>query len=97
MTILTRVCSIVQLSICLLIRWLAGNSHKLSEYNWSVRSMGYVLDLLENALKRMIDNYNKILDDNFMMSIFDEICNEVPPFAEYIKHIYEKNDSSCCR
>lgn len=37
----------------------------------------------------MIANNNKTLDDNFMMSIFDKIGNDVSLFTDYIKHMYE--------
>ena len=47
MGVLARVCSIIHLAICLPIRWLVGNSHTLSYYNWSVSSMGQVIDALE--------------------------------------------------
>ena len=89
MTALARVCSIVHLSICLPIRWLAGNLHKLSNYNWSVRSMGRVVDLLETALESIENNGNLILDEAFMMGIFDELLHMLPPFAEYLEHIYK--------
>ena len=60
MTALARLCSIVHLSICLPLRWLAGNSHKLERYNWSVRSMGHAVDCLEDALVLMKKNTKKL-------------------------------------
>ena len=51
MIALSRVCSIAHLSVCLSLRWLAEDSHKLAKNNWSVRSMGQCIDILENALK----------------------------------------------
>ena len=51
MIALARVCAIIHLSICLPTRWLAGNSHKLAEYNWSVRSMGRIVDMLDISLE----------------------------------------------
>ena len=66
---LTRVCSIIHLSICLPIRWLAGNSHKLMEYDWSVRSMGKVIDMLEMILVSIVDNGASIVNEELMMGI----------------------------
>ena len=51
--------------------------------------MRRVLDLLECALIGITANSSNILDKPFMMSIFS-IGNEIPLFAEYINHVYEK-------
>ena len=32
--------SIIHVSVVISFRWLSGNTHKLSEYNWGARSMG---------------------------------------------------------
>ena len=79
MTALARVCSIIHLSVCLPTRWLAGNTHKLAEYKWSVYSMGRVIDLLEKAMKSIENNGQLILDETFMMNIFNELVIELPP------------------
>ena len=50
---LSRVCSIVHLAICLPVRWLAANSHLLAKYNWSIKPMGSIVDILESALEKM--------------------------------------------
>ena len=50
MTALARVCAIIYLSVCVPTRWLAGNTHKLAQYNWSVYSMGRMVDLLESGM-----------------------------------------------
>ena len=46
MTVLARLCDIIHITICLPTRWLAGNCHILDYYNWSVRSMGRIVDKL---------------------------------------------------
>ena len=51
---LSRVCSIVHLAICFPVRWLVGNSHLLEKYDWSIRSMGRVVDILESALEKVV-------------------------------------------
>ena len=43
--------SIIRITICLMIRWLAGNFHNISYYNWSVCSMGIMVEELETELK----------------------------------------------
>ena len=84
-----RVCSIVHLCICLPMRWLAGNSHLLSEYGWSVRSNGRAIDLLEKALEAIEADGYIFLDEEFMFGIFWELMEELPPFKDYLTHMYE--------
>ena len=93
MTALERVCSIVHLSVCLPTRWLAGNTHKLAEYNWSVYSMGRVIDLLEKAMESIENNGQLILDETFMMNIFNELVIELPPLSNYLTYLYNKKTS----
>ena len=70
MIAMTRVYAIFHLGISLPMRWLAGNTHRLQNSNWSIRSMGIAIDLLEEALISIADDGNKMLEDEFMMSIF---------------------------
>ena len=70
MVALSRVCSIIHLSVCLPIRWLSGNTHELMRYDWSVRSMGICIDILEKAIEKICEDGAYILDDAFMMGIF---------------------------
>ena len=53
--------------------------------------MGRVIDLLEKTLKSMIANSNIILDETFMMGVFDDIVNQLPLFKDYLKHMYQIN------
>ena len=85
---LARVCSIIHLYIYLPTRWLAGNCHKLGNHNWSVRSMGIMVDILEQSLMTLENNGEYILDEVFMMGILQELYIKLPPFAEYLKHMY---------
>ena len=94
MTALARVCTIIHLSICLPTRWLAGNSHKLSDYDWSVRSMGQMIDLLEKALEEIEKDGTLIVNESFMMVIFNELIEKLPPFKEYIRHMYKSKKTS---
>lgn len=47
MIALVRLLSILHISVCMPVRWLAGKSHELKEHNWGPMSMGRVLDTLE--------------------------------------------------
>ena len=90
MLALARVCSIIHLSICIPIRWLAGNTHQLQEFDWSVRSMGKIVDILDIVLVQIVNDGSKIMDEEFMMGFFADIQNSIPPFKEYYKHMYNK-------
>ena len=89
-----RICSIVHLSICLPMRWLAGNSHKLAEYDWSVRSMGRAADMLQTALEAIEADPHLFLDQDFMFGIFDKLIDELPPFKAYLEYMYESKAMS---
>ena len=51
MKVLMRFCAIIHTPICLPTLWLAGNCHILDDYNWSVLSMGRIVDELETAIE----------------------------------------------
>ena len=84
-----RVCSIVHLAICMPMRWLAGNSHDLAEYGWSVRSNGRAVDLLERSLKEIVAKPSLFVDEEFMYGIFWELMEEMPPFRDFMTYMYE--------
>ena len=89
MIAVARIYSIIHLSICLPTRWLAGNSHKLGEFDWSIRSMGRVVDLLEESLVVLENKGQLITDERFMMGIFRKLYDVLPPFRDYEIHMYE--------
>ena len=72
-----RVHSILHLSVVMPHRWLAGNSHTLAKYDWSERSMGITVDLLELAMVRVVEGDDEhapgqlFFNQAFMFSIFD--------------------------
>lgn len=90
-----RVHAIIHLAIVTPHRWLAGNTHLLAEYDWSERSMGITVDLIERAMSKVADESDEhgpgelLFDQTFMLSIFDEIAAKLPPFKEYLTYMYE--------
>eukprot|EP00957_Ditylum_brightwellii_P144287 10992778-Ditylum_brightwellii.AAC.1 len=52
--------------------------------------MGRMVDMLENALEAILGEGTLILDENFMMGIFKELQEELPPFAKYWSFIFEE-------
>ena len=47
----SRLLGIIHLSCMLPLRWLAGNTHKLKDYNWGVRSMSKALNVFYEKLQ----------------------------------------------
>ena len=97
MIALVRVCSIIHLEICLPAHWLAGNSHKMFEHDWSVHSMGRMIDILENALELIVEDNALILKDNFMMKfLVNSQMNSL--LSKSTLYIYSKiNNLLVCR
>ena len=50
--------------------------------------MGQMVDLLEKALELVQDDGELILNETFMMGIFEKLTSKLPPLAEYIQHMY---------
>ena len=94
MIALSRLLSIIHLAICMPFRWLAGKTHELRQYNWGPMSMARVLDTLDKAMTEIKADPQKILDEDYMMTLFDEYASELPPFKEYLTLMYEKRSSS---
>ena len=82
--------SILHLSICMPFRYLAGKSHEFKQYGWEAADMGRVLDTFYEKLQRVRDNPRLILDKLFMMDIFQEYREELPPFNEYWETLFKK-------
>ena len=70
---LMRVYTIFHLAICLPMRYLAGSTHQLAQYNWSCRSMGRVYDIIESKLCEIMEKPSLFLSHTFMMNIFKDL------------------------
>jgi len=90
MIALIRLLSIIHLSIVVPFRWLAGKTHELADHNWGPVSMGHVLDTLDKKLQEIQQDPKLILDETFMMSMFDEYRQKLPPFDDYWELLYKK-------
>ena len=51
--------------------------------------MGRVYDIIESKLSEIIEKPSLFLSHTFMMNIFKDLENELPPFKQYIIDIYE--------
>jgi hypothetical protein len=86
----TRVHAIIDLAIVIPMRWLSGNSHLLAEYDWSERSMGTAIDILERAMESAAADGTLMLDEDFMMGIFKAFEEKLPPFKNYLSYMYDE-------
>jgi len=88
-----RLLAIMYLFFILPLRWLAGNTHKLASFQWGARSMGRALDVLREKVLQFKANPNLILDEYYMMKIFDQFLY-LTPFAEYLEFMFTKRRMS---
>ena len=72
------------------VRWLAGKTEELAEYNFGYYDMGRVLDILEAAFEAIIEEPSKFLDEDYMMGLFSEIYEKVDPFDAYLAYMFEQ-------
>ncbi len=50
--------------------------------------MGWTVDLMKEAFEKIANDGEMMLDEGFMMNIFEPIANQVEPFAEYLEFIF---------
>ena len=82
---------IFHLTIIMLMRWLAGKTHKLAHRKWGYISMGKVMDNLKENLQSIVNTTEIIHDQDFMMGMLT-VCEEKLPELKYYRHdVIEKN------
>ena len=52
--------------------------------------MGKITDMLDVSLEELKKDGSKIMDENYMMGLFDKMKNDITSFLEYYRHMYEK-------
>ena len=85
----SRFSSIIQLVICLSLRWLTKKTHVLAHRNWGARSMGRAVDMIHSACKDIIYNVTLIHNYLYMRHIFDNLCDELPEFKAFLEYEIE--------
>ena len=85
---LLRVLFILHIAVCMPVRWLAGNTENLAQYDFGAVSMGRTLDMLEDAFVKISS------DGDFVMNIFSDIVNEVEPFDKYLHFMFNEKSSN---
>jgi hypothetical protein len=76
------------------VRWLAGTTENLAQYDFGAVSMGRTLDMLEDAFFKVSSDGVLLLDKDFVMNIFSDIVGEVEPFDKYLNFMFNKKSSN---
>ena len=53
-----------------------------------------VVDILDKAFYEVLIDREKLIDEEFMMGIFDEITKKLPPIQEYLDFMFENKQCS---
>ncbi len=83
--------SILHIAVCIPCWWLAGKTHELARYDWVPMLMGRVIDTLNDAIGEIHKTPALILDEKYLMAIFDEYLHELPPFKKYWVNCYQRD------
>jgi hypothetical protein len=98
MITLSRLLSILHISVCMPFCWLAGKTHKLKDHGkdhgWGAMSMSCVIDTLYHKMNELYLSPELIQDKSFMMNIFSEYLKELEPFKIYREITFEKKQMS---
>jgi hypothetical protein len=86
----SRLFAILYRSFCLPMHWLTGKTPELGEWGWGPISNGDAIDTLRENMMDIVDDPTKILDECFMMSMFSNYIDMLPPFKKYWDHMFEK-------
>ena len=89
-----RVASILYLAIVIPLRWLAGSTHTLAHRGWGERSMGKAYDLLHQAMVEIQANPPLLLDEQYVMNIFQPLYNQLPELKDYLNYYREEKLSN---
>ena len=89
MVALLRLLSILHISICLPLRWLVGHCGDLADYGFGVADMSEALDMMDSAFEEIVADGELMLDEDFMMGIFNPLQEKIRPFKDYMEYMFE--------
>ena len=90
-----RLFTIVDTSLVMPMRWFAAILHLLASQNCHVRSTRRSLNALHDKMLLLRDTPSLIINEDFMMGMFNEHEDEIPRFKEHIDCIF--NDKVQCK
>ena len=76
--------------MCMPLWWLAGNCENLSQRNFGVADMESVVDRMYKKFYDVLIDREKLINEDFIMGIFDGIMNKLRPLREYLDLMSEK-------
>ena len=72
------------------MRWLAAKTPELGKWGWGPISNGDAIDTLREKMMDLIDDPSKVLNEDFMMNMFQKYVDALPPFKSYLEHLFQK-------
>jgi hypothetical protein len=90
MIALVHLLSILHLSIAMPFQYLARKSHEFKKYGWGAVDMGQVIGTLHKKLLEIQMNPHLIIDRLFMIDIFKQYQDKLPPFSDYWELMFKK-------
>ena len=84
-----HVLSILHIVVCMPLQWLAGNCGDLSQHNFAVYNMASVVDIIYKAFYEVLIDGEKLIDEDFIMVIFDGITKKLSPLQEYLNFMFD--------
>ena len=88
-----RVLAILHISVCMPLRWLAAKCGELEKYNFGVADMATVVDIMDKAFFKVVNDGSKLLDEDFMMEMFKKLTKKLPPLREYLDFMFNEKRS----
>ena len=72
-----RVLSILHIAVCMSLQWITGKCVDLSQQNFGVANMAYVVDIMEKEFYEVLMDRGGLIDEYFIMGIFDGITKKL--------------------
>ncbi len=72
------------------MRWLAVKTPELGKWGWGPISNGDAIDTLREKMMDLVDDLSKVLNEDFMMNMFQKYVDALPPFKAYCEHLFQK-------
>ena len=88
------VLSILHIALHMPLRWLAGNCSDLYQHNFGVADVAYFVDIIDKAFYEVLIDREKLIDEDFIMGIFDVITKKLPPLQDYLNFMFENKQGS---
>jgi hypothetical protein len=73
---------------------MSGKTQELRQYGWGPMNMGQVIDTLYEKMVELSDKPRLILDEDFMIGIFADYHEKLPPFNKYWNYLFNTKRSS---